>query len=183
MNATAPSSSPTVLERALGGVIACCLASVPLAAGLVIQGYYSSTQEWSVVEVVLGVAVTSLFSMFITVFVSVILGIPAYSLTIRAGRWRIPLLLLSAACSGIVVYEVWTGAALFEDLSITALCAFFGLYSGVAFWIGAEVWQPIRQQEGNVGLMNVLPSETIPIGISVRTDEGGLAWSVRLARK
>jgi hypothetical protein len=140
---SASHTPPVVHEQAVGGAIASCLASIPLAIGYALYGFYSSGEVWSTGEVVMGTLLTAVFAVLMTLTGSIML-MSVYAVTARASRWRVPLLLLGAVVCGVIVEELWNGAALFEDLENLVLFASFGFYSGLAFWVGADVWRPIR---------------------------------------
>ena len=142
----APSTIATVLERSLGGVIASVLAAVPLATGYTLWGFYidRSDRDWPVAYVLISIVVVALFALAIAAFSAVCFGIPIYALASRTKRLRPLVLLLSATVVGVVVHETWHGGGFLEDLESTAQFAFFGLYSGIAFWLGADAWQPIK---------------------------------------
>jgi len=111
--------------------------------GYALYGFYFSGEVWSTGEVVMGTLLTAMFAVLMALMGSIML-MSVYALTTRANRWRVPLLIIAAVVCGVIIEELWNGAALFEDLENLVLFAFFGLYSGLAFWVGADVWRPIR---------------------------------------
>jgi hypothetical protein len=145
-NAHGGSTIATVLERSLGGVVACVVAAVPLAVGWTLWGFYvdRSDRDWSVAYVLISTVTVTLFALPIAAFSAVCFGMPVYALASRAKRLRPLLLLLGATVVGVVVMETWHGGAFLEDPESTIQFAFFGFYSGIAFWLGADVWQPIK---------------------------------------
>jgi hypothetical protein len=137
---TALSSS---IARSVVGVITCSLASIPLAIGFSLWGFYvhRADREWNAGYVLISTAVVVFFSLVIATFCAVCVGIPTYVLASRFGRWRPLVLLLGAVVAAVAFHEIWNGDGLFENLESTLQFAFFGLYSGVAFWLGADIWQ------------------------------------------
>ena len=109
-------------------------------------GFYidRSDRDWPIGYVLISIVVVALFALAIAVFSAVCFGIPVYALASRVKRLRPLVLLLGASVVGAVVHETWHGGAFLEDPESTLLFAFFGLYSGIAFWVGADVWQPIK---------------------------------------
>lgn len=137
---------PTITARAVGGVIACTLASVPLAIGFSLWGFYvdRADREWAAGYVLVSIVFVTFFALVIATFCAVCVGIPIYALTSRLRQWRTLALLLAAIAVAVVFHETWHGGHIFEDPESTVTFAFFGLYSGAAFWFGADVWQPVR---------------------------------------
>jgi hypothetical protein len=137
----------TVLQRAVGGVVACGVAAIPLAIAYSIYGFVSTGDETRLGYIVMGTLLVIPFACAIAVGSALFLGIPIYAATVRLKRTRIPLLLLSAIVVGTFVHEVWVqpAAPLFEDPVGALEFAFFGLYSGLAFWFGADVWRLINR--------------------------------------
>jgi hypothetical protein len=84
------------------------------------------------------------FSLVIATFCAICVGIPAYVLLSRLNRWRFLALVVFAVTAAVAFKEMWYGGPAFVDFESTTQFAFFGLYSGVAFWLGAEKWQPIK---------------------------------------
>jgi hypothetical protein len=132
-----------VTAQLIGGVIACSLASFPLAIGFSLWGFYvdRADREWHVGYVLISIVGVSFFSLVITTFCAVFVGIPVYALASRFGRWRPLVLLLGAVITAVVFHEAWEGGGLFENPESVLQFAFFGLYSGIAFWLGADVWR------------------------------------------
>jgi hypothetical protein len=139
-----PSARAGVLERAVRGAVACVVASVPLAIGWSLWGFYvlRSDQDWPAVYVLFSILVVGAFAMTIAAASAFCVGVPVYALVSRLNGLRPLVLLLSAVVVAVVVHEAWHGGALFEDVPSALLFAFFGLYSGLAFWAGADLWQP-----------------------------------------
>jgi hypothetical protein len=129
--------APTAIERAVVGVAVCCLASIPLAIGYSLYGF-STSGEFTVITFMGGTAAFVIVACVITGLCSIFFGVPIYLLSARLKVLRPAVLLVAAAITGVVVHEVWDGG-LFEDPEGALLFAFFGLYSGMAFWIGADV--------------------------------------------
>ena len=130
---------PTAIERAVVGVVVCCLAAIPLAIGYSIHGFYTSDDPWSAAYVVVGTGVVVSIGCLIAGVCATCFGVPIYVLSARLKVLRPLVLLVGASIAGVVVHEMWHGGSLFEDPEGARLFAFFGLYSGVAFWLGADV--------------------------------------------
>jgi hypothetical protein len=145
-------TSPPVLERSILGAVGCCVASVPLAVGFSLWGFYveESDQAWEVGYVLISIGVVVLFAFLIAAFGAAFVGIPVYLFASRRRSLRPPLLFLAAILVGLVVHETWASGAifhgghLFEDPRGAFRFALFGLYSGIAFWLGADVWRPFK---------------------------------------
>ena len=133
---------PVVLKRAVRGAVVCGLASIPLAVCFSLWGFYihRSDREWEAGYVLISTIGVGFFSLMISVVTAVCVGIPVYALASLTNVWRLPILLICATIVGVTVYETMSADPLFENLVGTLQFAFFGLYSGVAFWVGAEVW-------------------------------------------
>ncbi len=110
------------------------------------MGFYidRSDRDWPIVYVLISIVIVAFFAVAIASFSAVCFGMPMYALASRVKRLRPLVLLLSATVVGVVVHEAWHGGAFLEDPESTLWFAFFGLYSGLAFWLGADVWQPIK---------------------------------------
>ena len=91
------------------------------------------------IDIVLGTAITVVVALIISVVSGLVFGIPVYILAARTNAPRVVVLIVAAALVGVVVHELWHGGELFEDVGSTLLFAFFGAYSGVAFWYGADI--------------------------------------------
>jgi hypothetical protein len=139
-----PAANGSVLERAARGAIVCVIATVPLAIGWSVWGFYvlRSDRDWPVVYVLLSIVIVAAVAVTIATVSAFCVGVPIYALASRAKGLRPLVLLLSAIVVAVAVHEVWHGGALFEDVKSALWFAFFGLYSGIAFWAGADVWQP-----------------------------------------
>jgi len=133
------SRAPTAIERAVVGVVVCCLAAIPLAIGYSLHGFYTSDERWSAGYVVVGTVVVVSIACLITGVCAACFGVPIYVLSARLKVLRPLVLLVGAAIAGVFVHEMWHGGSLFEDPEEAWLFAFFGLYSGAAFWLGADV--------------------------------------------
>ena len=132
--------TPTSFSRSLGGLAACAIATVPLAIGYSLYGFFASAEEHALVEVVLGTAVVVIVAVVISTVSGLLLGVPVYVLTARTSAPRAVVLVVAAALAGVIIHELWHGGELFEDIGSMTLFAFFGAYSGAAFWLGAEIW-------------------------------------------
>jgi len=132
--------TPTSFSRSLTGLAASVFAAVPLALVFSLYGFLSSAEEHSLVELVLGTALVVIAALIISAFGGLLFGVPVYVLAVHTRAPRAVVLVIAAALAGVIIHELWFGGELFEDVGSTLLFAFFGAYSGAAFWIGAEVW-------------------------------------------
>lgn len=130
----------TSLSRSLSGLAASVVAAVPLAIVFSLYGFFSSAEEHSLVEVVLGTALVVIAALIVSALGGLLFGVPVYVLAVHTRAPRAAVLVIAAALTGVIIHELWFGGELFEDIGSTMLFGFFGAYSGAAFWLGAEVW-------------------------------------------
>ena len=115
-------------------------ATVPLATAFSLHGFLTSSEESSVIDIVLGTVATVVVALVISTVSGLAFGVPVYVLTARTRVPRALVLIVAAALVGVIVHELWRGGELFEDIGSMLLFAFFGAYSGAAFWLGADIW-------------------------------------------
>ena len=127
-------------SRSLSGLAASVVASLPLAVVFSLYGFFSSAGKHSFVEIVLGTTTVVIAALIISALGGIVFGIPVYVLAARTRAPRVVVLIIAAALTGVIIHEWWIGGGLFEDVGSTLLFAFFGAYSGAAFWLGAEIW-------------------------------------------
>lgn len=132
--------TPNSLSRALVGLAASTLATIPLATLVSLYGFFSSAEDHALTEVVLGAAVVVIFALPLSAVGGLVIGVPVYVLVSRTKAPRGAVLVAAAALTGVIIREFWLGGEPFDDIGSVGLFAFFGAYSGVAFWFGADVW-------------------------------------------
>jgi hypothetical protein len=141
------SARSSVTTRSIGGVIACGLASFPLGIAFSLWGFYvhRADVEWHVGYVLISTVIVTFFSLVIATFCAVCVGMPLYALVSRLSqRWRPLALVLGAVIAAVAFHELWVGGDLFENTDSVLQFALFGVWSGAAFWFGADVWQPLK---------------------------------------
>ena len=127
--------TPSSFSRSLIGLAASVLATVPLAIVFSLHGFASSTEQHSAIGIVVGTAAVVVGALIVSAAAGLVFGIPAYVLAVHTNAPRVVVLVVVAALAGVVVDEWWL-----EGAGSALLFAFFGAYSGVAFWYGAEIW-------------------------------------------
>ena len=120
----------------------CVMATVPLAVGYSAYSYISAGVERSVAYIAFGTWAVLFVALQITLLSALIVGIPIYLLTSKVDVIRPLALIVTAIIAGVLILRWWTGE--FDDIRRVLMFAFFGAYSGVAFWLGADVWRLIK---------------------------------------
>jgi len=127
--------TPGILARSLIGLAASVLAAVPLAIVFSLHGFVTSTAQDSAIGIFLGTAAVVIGALIVSAASGLVFGIPAYLLAVRTNAPRVVVLVVVAALAGVLVREWWL-----DGVGSALLFAFFGAYSGAAFWYGADGW-------------------------------------------